>query len=111
MKKIYIAGKVTNEPFVETAAKFKEAQTTLERLGFEAVNPIEVVNNTNESWESAMKICLKAMLECDGIILLPDWQFSYGARIERQLADDLDMTICNYDSFGLKVLKARLCNS
>ncbi|MBP4139976.1 DUF4406 domain-containing protein [Flavobacterium geliluteum] len=110
-KKIYIAGKITNEPFHHVVIKFKEAQTTIEKLGFEVVNPIVVVNNSTEPWESAMKTCLKAMLDCDGIVILPCWQLSRGAQIERQLAEDLDMMIFNYDSFGLKVLKARLCNN
>jgi hypothetical protein len=110
-KKIYIAGKVTNEPFDKVVAKFKEAELTLTAMGFEAVNPIEVVHNASEPWDSAMKICIKAMLDCDGMVILPCWSLSRGARIERQLAEDLDITICNYHSFGLKVLKARLWTS
>jgi len=110
-KKIYIAGKVTNEPIDEVNRKFQLAQNELEQLGFEVVNPIKVVNNMEAPWESAMKICVKAMLECDAIVILPCWTLSKGARIERQLAEDLDIGIFNYDSFGLKVLKINQCSN
>lgn len=108
MIKIYIAGKVTGEDIEKTARKFKEAELRLTAMGFQAVNPIEEVQDSQEPWTSAMKICIKSMLDCDGIVLLPDWQLSTGARIERQLAEDLEIVICNYNDFGLKVLKAHL---
>lgn len=109
-KKIYIAGKVTGEPIDKTITKFSQAQTTIETMGFEVVNPIEVVNNMDEPWHNAMKTCIRAMLDCDAVVILPCWQLSRGAKIERQLADDLDVDVYNYNSFGLKVLKARLCS-
>ena len=110
MKKIYIAGKVTGEDLEKTARKFKEAELKLTAMCFEAVNPIEVVNNSDTPWSDAMKTCIKAMLDCDGVVILPDWKLSQGARIERQIAYDLDIPIFNYDDFGLKILKAKLCS-
>ena len=45
MKKIYIAGKVSGEPIADCTLKFGTAQKEIETLGFEAVNPIAVVND------------------------------------------------------------------
>jgi hypothetical protein len=107
-KKVYIAGKVTGEPPHTTALKFAMAKKEIEAMGFEAINPIEVVGDFKAPWQYAMKKCIKAMLDCDGVVILPCWILSPGAKIERQLAEDLDIVICNSDSFGLKVLKAHL---
>lgn len=107
-KKIYIAGKVTGEPIAECTMKFGQMQKELELMGFEVINPLAVVGDFKAPWQYAMKKCIKAMLDCDGVVILPCWILSPGAKIERQLAEDLDIVICNSDSFGLKVLKAHL---
>lgn len=110
-KKVYIAGKVTGLNPDIVSSKFQNAEIQVELLGFEAVNPIKVVNNITEPWESAMKICVKAMLECDAVVILPCWSLSTGARIERQLAAALGIPIFNYDSFGLKFHILNQCNN
>lgn len=88
-KKIYIAGKVTGLPQQEVVAKFAKAQKEIEAMGFEVVNPIEVVNDFDTPWQDAMKMCLTALFECTGIVLLPCWKESKGARIEQALACSL----------------------
>lgn len=108
MKKIYIAGKVTGEPVEICVRKFAEAQKVIQNLGFEAINPLEVVGNWQTPWDVAMKKCLHALIDCEGVVLLEDWKDSKGATIERQLAEDLDIAIFNYSTFGLKILKAKL---
>ena len=60
MKKIYIAGKVSGETQVECAMKFSAVQKQVEALGFEAINPLEVVGNWEATWEEAMKKCIKS---------------------------------------------------
>lgn len=90
-KKIYIAGKVTGEPFHKTVLKFANAKRKIEALGFEAVNPIDVVNDVNADWQEAMKICIKALIDCDGVMLLPDYINSRGATIERDLAKGIEI--------------------
>lgn len=107
-KKIYIAGKVTGEPIAECTMKFGAAQKELESRGFEAINPLAVVGDFKAPWNAAMKKCIKALVDCDGMVILPCWQDSKGASIERQLAADLDIVIVNYSAFGLKVLTINL---
>ena len=110
-KKIYIAGKVTGENRAECTAKFQKAQEIIEFLGFESINPIQVVGDWNTPWDEAMKKCITALMECDAIVLLPDWVDSKGAKLENDIANSFDMPNFNYTKFGLEVLKKNLCSS
>lgn len=110
-KKIYIAGKVTGEPKHLTALKFAMAKKEIEALGFEAINPIEVVGDWNATWDVAMRKCILALMGCEAIVLLPDWVDSKGAKLENEIAKSFDMPIFNYSKFGLEVLKKNLWSS
>jgi hypothetical protein len=99
IKKIYIAGKVTGLPPQEVKEKFATAQGIIEKLGFEAVNPIEVVNNPNENWHIAMEKCLVALAQCDAIYMLPCFKDSPGADIEHKKAYALGLDV--YYSFEM----------
>jgi hypothetical protein len=103
-KKIYIAGKVTGLPINQVLRKFAEAQSEIEDLGFKAINPIAVVNDSSCDWNVAMKLCIKELIDCDGLVILPCWILSEGAKIERQLAEDLNIPIFNFHKVGLEYM-------
>ena len=105
-KKIYIAGKVTGEPVHSTALKFAMAKKEVESLGFEAINPIELVGDFRTPWDTAMRICIKALMDCDAVVLLPDWANSKGAMFEHEIAERLEMPIFNASKGGLAVMKS-----
>lgn len=105
MKKIYIAGKVTGLPQDEVVEKFAAMQKELEKLGFEAVNPIEVVKDWNTPWNKAMRVCIKALMDCDAIVLLPDWFSSNGAKIEWDISKQLKIPDFRGTNYGLEDLK------
>lgn len=94
-KKIYIAGKVTGLPIAEVTMKFGTAQKELENKGYEVVNPLAVVAEQGDGfrtdWQTAMRLCIKELMDCDGIYLLPCWEHSTGAQIEKRLAEQLKM--------------------
>ena len=92
-KKIYIAGKVTGEPIAECTMKFGTAQKKWEAKGYEVVNPLEVVGSFNVKWKPAMKLCIKALVDCDEVYFLKDWQMSPGAILEHKIAEELDILI------------------
>lgn len=92
-KKIYIAGKVTGEKMAECTMKFGRAQKQLEAAGFEAVNPLELVGTWDITWNKAMRICIKGLMDCDGVYMLPCATKSPGANIEINLAGSLAMPI------------------
>ena len=93
MKKIYIAGKVTGEPIAECTMNFGTAQIAIEKLGHQAVNPLEVINDWACPWDLAMRRCIAALMECDAILALDNCKQSEGATIELQLAHKLRMPI------------------
>ena len=90
MKKIYIAGKITGDP--DYRAKFRAEDERLRALGYDTVNPAELVPE-GTPWDMAMRTVIKAMLDCDGVSLLPGWRNSRGAVIEECLARLLKMDV------------------
>ena len=66
MKRIYISSRITGDP--DCRAKFRDESERLGALGYRPVSPAEIVAD-GESWESAMRAALRAMLTCDGVSL------------------------------------------
>jgi len=108
MKKIYIAGKVSGEHQIDCTEKFANAKKRIEAKGFKAINPIEEVGDWNITWDVAMKICIAKLLEADAVILLGDWPFSKGARVEKQLANNLNIPIFSFSKQGLESMVNKL---
>ncbi len=90
MKKVYIAGKVTGVNPVKASQKFAAAENWLVNQGYTVYNPMKLVLPGTQ-WEDAMKICIRALTECDIIYTLPCWRRSQGARLEVKIAKKLKM--------------------
>jgi hypothetical protein len=84
-QKIYIAGKVTGQPRATTETNFARGFRLLIAKGYEPVTPLDYVSHLASSAD-AMKTLVPLLLDCDGILLLQDWKFSEGARIEMMIA-------------------------
>jgi len=91
--KIYIAGKVTGENQTTCWNKFKTAEYRLSSLGFDPVNPMEVICDWEMPWDEAMPLCLAALKSCDGILMLPDHTISPGAKLEMAKAEELGIPV------------------
>ena len=98
-KKCYISGKITgltNEVAIEN---FREASLHARFLGYEPVNPMNIVSdveepkNEKDKWSWYMKADLKEMMDCDAILMQDNWEDSKGAIIEHNLARDLGFII------------------
>ena len=98
MKKIYICGKVTGN--VDYFLDFSYVEDRLRFYGYEPVNPVTLIDIVDdEPWESAMKIAITAMLGCDGVALLSNWQDSKGAKIEASLAAQIGIEVRPYNEW------------
>ena len=90
MKTVYIAGKVTGLPIHEVTMKFGYYKKQIEALGYNVINPLEIVSNEGNGWHTpwdvAMRICLKHMMTADIVLMMTCWQNSTGATVEHQLA-------------------------
>ena len=90
-KRVYIAGRITGVPLFKLC--FSVAAFTLVFRGYEPVNPASIDfgpdETKNATWEDYMRVCLPMLATCDYIYLLPGWEDSRGARLEKQIADAL----------------------
>ena len=90
--KIYVAGPMSGLPDLNFPA-FHAAAAHLRDLGVEVVNPAEINPDHTMPWHICMRRDIAQLVTCDGIVLLPGWRKSKGARIERWLAAVLRLTI------------------
>ena len=94
--KIYISGKISGLPFEQVTHKFNSAEERLNKHGIKkVVNPIKLDHsaNTEQDWVIYMKTDLKALLDCDTILMLPCWRDSVGAKMELQTALTLNYNV------------------
>ena len=87
-KKIYIAGKVTGLSRIEVSHKFGKIEKQLMDEGYEVVNPLNVAD-PHDDWPTAMRKCIKVLMDCDEVYFMPCWKKSAGASVEYNLAVDL----------------------
>ncbi len=92
MMRIYIAGPMTGIPEYNFPAFHAEA-ARLRSDGHDVVNPAEIVTDTSVSWEACMRADIRELVTCEAICLLPGFENSKGARLERRIALDLGMTV------------------
>lgn len=80
--KLYVAGPMTGLPELNFPA-FHAMAAKLRAAGHEVVNPAEVNPDPTAKWTDCMFADLKELSTCDGIVMLPGWENSPGAQIER----------------------------
>ena len=83
--KVYIASKMSGLKDFNYPA-FHRTAAHLRRLGFEVENPAENPDPPCGSWNGYLKTALRQLLTCDALVLLPGWETSRGANLERETA-------------------------
>jgi nucleoside 2-deoxyribosyltransferase len=91
--KIYIAGPITGFDLKERRHTFSNIEDFLKDNGRVPVNPMALPHNHDKSWESYMRECIAALVTCDEIFMLKNWEASKGAKIEFYIADKMGMKI------------------
>jgi len=82
--KVYISGRIKDYP--QYLQHFNRGCAFVSDAGHEPVNPCEITQIENATYEDFMKADLKALLECDAIYMLKGWERSVGARCEHMVA-------------------------
>jgi len=104
--KIYVAGPMSGLPELNFPAFHAEA-ARLRGLGHEVINPAEINGGADEvvacasmnteqyaaHWSKCMRADIAALIDCDGIALLPGWEKSRGASLEHHIAQALGMAV------------------
>ena len=92
-KKIYISGQISGLTRPEYVANFLEAARLLNAQGYDVVNPLFNGVDRSQPWHEHMKADIKLLLDCEAIYMLPNWEVSNGATLEREIAKALGLTI------------------
>jgi hypothetical protein len=92
----YIAGPMTGIPEFNYPA-FNAAAAELRARGYTVVSPTELHDgDTSRPYDFYLRLGLRALLDCDEIVLLPGWEDSRGACLEREIAQALGMAITHW---------------
>ena len=81
--KVYIAGKITGDP--DYKDKFAEYEALERRRGNIVLNPAVLPEGMHSA--DYIRICFAMIDTADVVRLLPDWRFSFGAKLEKQYCD------------------------
>ena len=93
--RVYISGPISSDP--DYAEKFAAAFERLEKAGYDPVNPVAIGKvlkykmGREPTWEDYMRACIKGLMDCDAIFMLGGGLKSDGAKLELQLAEELNM--------------------
>lgn len=90
MTRIYISGPMTGIPDLNAPA-FHAAAAVLRDLGHDVINPAENIADDHHDWRDHMRCDLRLLLTCEAVAMLPGWERSRGARLERHAALELGM--------------------
>ena len=86
----YISGKITGDPgYME---KFAGDEARYRNAGIRVVNPA-MREKKGWTWLRYMKRDIRLLLKCGGIIMLPDWTTSEGAKLEHDIALRLGFSV------------------
>ena len=88
----YLAGPMSGLPDDNFPA-FHAAAGALRAIGQVVENPAENPAPADPTWENYLRAALTQMLRCDSILLLPGWEESRGAKLEKYVAEALGMTV------------------
>lgn len=90
-KTLYVSGRITGTQ--DYPQRFAVGCEEVRAMGYVAVSPLVNGSDPALSWHEYMKRDIRTLLACDGVYLLRGWQDSRGARLEKLIADGLDMLV------------------
>ena len=86
MKKVYISLPISGHNLDDVRKRIQQASELLRAKGYIPVSPLEVQTDLNAPYSELMGNDIKALLECDAIILLNGWENSLGCLLEKYAA-------------------------
>ena len=96
--KVYISIPITGEDYKKQRELADQIARSLSRKGHEPVNPFNIYAGKNPSYEDHLAYDLRALMDCDAIVMCRGWEHSFGCNLELGYARQ-----CN--EFGRKRMK------
>lgn len=90
--RIYIAGPCTGIEALNYPA-FSAAAARLRAEGHDVINPAENPEPPCGSWTGYMRMSVAQVATCEAVAMLPGWESSKGASLERHIARALGMQV------------------
>ncbi len=93
-KTYYIGGPVTGYPDFNNTA-FGQTRDQLRGAGVKVVCPHDAITglSSDDEWRSMMRVAIRRLLDCDGLILMRGFISSRGSLIEHSIAMALNMPV------------------
>jgi hypothetical protein len=103
--KYYLSGAITHQPdFKDYFAKY---ESELRSKGITDIfNPAATSWPKDVKWETCLKYDLKTLVDCDCIVLLPNWKKSRGVSLEVYVARELGIRVVKFDDLIKELLDA-----
>ena len=92
MTRVYVAGPMSGLPDFNYLA-FDRKAAELRAQGWAVENPAENPVPACGSWAGYMRMALRQLSTCTHIHMLPGWEQSKGARLERHIAEQLGLEV------------------
>lgn len=105
MTRIYVSGPMTGLPEYNFPS-FQEAARQLRAAGYSVEDPSEKGIIDGWTWADYLRFDIKALMDCDGVAVLPGWPKSKGARLEVTVAEELGMQVMSVDSWIREAVRA-----
>lgn len=93
-KRVYLSGPITNTKNYKGLFMFAEELVSYDEAE-QIYNPAAQIPSSS-SWEQAMHRCLSEITNYDTVVMLPGWNASRGARLERDVALACGMHIVDF---------------
>ncbi|MFV9461685.1 DUF4406 domain-containing protein [Pseudomonas aeruginosa] len=97
MHRVDLSGPMTGIPDFNYPA-FNAEEKRIRALGYFVENPAVNMVYRGAPWEAFMRDGIKRLMDCDILALLPGWERSRGANIERGLAITLGMRVVDAEA-------------
>ena len=103
--KIYISGKISGLDYSIVESLFGEAEAKINDLGLIPVSPLNNGLHRSATWTEHMTRDIEMLFGCEAIYLLPNWESSKGARIEKSIAEEMGLIIITDDSLIVSMVE------
>lgn len=90
---VYLSGAISNRDPQEVERLFGHAYRVFTDAGAHVINPLNNGLDHGATWQDHMRADIKMMMGADIVVLLPGWEASRGATIEKELALSLGIAV------------------